>query len=1725
MRKYLLVLSAICFAATSFSQDFSNKGKDFYLCFPQHVPSGNNLATLSIYITSDRASTGTITTANGTFSATFSISAANNFIQEIQIPHGAGVYITNAESGTIIQKSIRIKVDAGKPAVVAYAQQWGAARSAATLLLPVNVLGKKYYSINYTQNGTDQGTDIAKSQFQIIATKNNTVVEITPRLNGVLGSTITVNFPLAGDLYQYQADEDLTGTLIKSVASGSGGCLPIAVFSGSSALTMGTNVCAGGGQTSFDPLWQQAYPVSTWGKNFGFIPFQDYPIGNPYRVLASEDNTTVSVDGAVVAVLNAGEIYPGTFTSAPGVTANPVSITADKPICVAEYSQRQNCSGATPASVGDPDMVILNPIEQNIKDITVFSSTQQAITHQWVNVLLQTVAIPSFTINGAPPTGTWQPFPTLPGYSYLRESLQGISFARIKADSGFNAIAYGFGNFESYAYSAGTNVIDLYQHVGVTSQYGIEPSPSVCTGSPFKFKISLPYLADSIYWDLSLLPTAPPNVMMHYSHPPVASDADSTTFVNGKQIYWYSLPVYYTFNTIGIFPVNISAFTANTEGCGNQQDIPFDLDISDPPVADFSWVSNGCVNQAVQFTDITESAKPLYHWWWSFGDPGSGANNISNLQNPIHQFSAPGTYTVRFCNITTPGCLSDTLSKQITVTNIPAANFTFSSPLCAGRPVTITDASSASAPGVLAKWYWDLGDGNPAFIALNGNAQVANYTPWGPRTVTLKVETNSGCQSLVTSHSTTINAVPVPSFTHLQACLPYQSVSFTNTSTVADGTAMTHHWDFGDPGSLGNNTSNVTSPSHLYTATGTYPVILTATNAGGCATSTTVNITDIYAQAHGSFTVNAENCLNDPTVFTSTSTGSGAAIATYYWDFGDASPISNIQSPSHTYATAGIKTIKHWVKTINGCMSDTAQHTVTVNPLPTGNFNFSAPLCQTRTISFTDASVANAGNLASWSWNFDDLSSGVLNTSALQNPTHEFAAEGVYNVKLTVTTNKGCVSAVFIKQVTINARPQAGYIVPEVCLNDTYAQFLDTTHIADGTITSWQWNFGDAALSTGTNPNTSTLQNPTHSYTATGLYDAQLIVTSALGCKDTILHTLTVSGSFPVANFTVNNAGSLCANDSVRIVNTSTVFPGVITKVEIYWDNVGQPAVFETDNTPPTGGVYAHLYPNFQSPLTKNFTIRLRAYSGGVCVNDRFQTITVNAAPKVQFNVIPNSCLNIAPFQITQASEVGAVPGTFVFTGPGVSSTGMFDPVSIGPGLYTIHYTYTSNMGCMDSATQQIRVLVAPVANFGYGNPACERNTLLFSDSSISTVGSIVKWTWDFGDATPVVIRNNNTSFNHTFAVAGIYHVKLFVTTSDGCLSLVRQKDVEVKPLPKPNFSFEDTTCLPNAVIHFQNLSTIADGTENQFSYLWNFGDPASGALNSSIAYEPVHQYMAVGPYDVRLKVTSGAHCIDSTIINLNTIHPQPKANFDFNKPSVCIGDDVILRDRSNGKDGTVTTWFWDFGDTDVSGLQNPSHTYSAIGNYNITFYVINSFGCNSDTVTRKYGVYPYPVVDAGPDKFVLEGEHVILQPTVTGNDLLYQWSPAQYLNNNQLKTPVCTPIDDITYTLSVTGEGGCVATDKVFVKVLKMPKIPNTFSPNNDFTNNTWVIQYLDKYPNCRVQVFTRTGQQVFESRGYKTPWDGTMNGKPLPVDTYYYIIEPESGRAPVTGYVTIVK
>ena len=1982
MRKIILLSTGLLIFLFGFSQDFSNKGKDFWVGYGYHermTQANGGSQEMVLYFATDQVTNITINIPGVGYTQNITTTAGNNVVTSAFIPK-FGAQAASLTTEGLFNKGIHIISD--KP-MVAYAHIYNASVSGATILFPTNTLGKEYYSINY-KNISNQNN--ANCWFYVVAADTGTTtIEITPSANTtggwIAGNTYTVNLT-QGQIYNVMGQltgqsgnppnvtyfgVDLTGSKIKSVSSGTGSCKKIAVFSGSGRISL---TCTGL-QSSSDNYMVQSFPKTAWGKKYLTAPASGNNQNNIYRICVTDPATVVKINGIVTPVV--GFYYEIASTSAPQL------IEADLPILVAQYFTSQGACGN--GSPGDPEVIYLSPVEQNISSVLWNATPFNAITQQYFNVVIPNkgTALTSFKLLNAVgaqiATNAFTIHPQDVNYSYLRQQLPGSGVYQIVSDTGFNAIAYGFGNAESYGYNAGTNIRDLYNFLTPINPNSISLDPVACTGTPFYFSVTFPFQPTSIDWDFHGFF---PNVSI------IGPIYDTTYNIGGKQVWRYKLPTPYNYptaNTSPGYPVTITAGTTNAEGCGNSYERDFDLKVYDPPLAKIGFIHNGCVTDSVSFKDSSNfvTGTYSYKWYWNFGD-----GVTDTVKNPKHKYLLPGTYTVKFAMLTNVGCFSDTATRVVTVTLVPDAKFGISNPVCNGLPVTFSDTSVAYNPGTLVKWYWDYGDG-VRDTALNNSNRVHTYTPWGNKTATLKVETNSGCKSNVfskpfyvnpipvsnfslpagiclpadsahfvststiadaatgfgylwdfgdppsgvnnnsalqnpahyynnagpftiklittsaagcvhdtskvlstvyqqaiagltvnpenclnditgftdnsngsgntvtqwfwdfgdaspinttqnpthiyatagvktikhwvktnvgctsdtavstvtinplptanftnagpyclnsvitftdasvanagslnnwqwnfgdgnTSSSTnpthiytstgpftvtlvvtttkgcvstvfskiiTVQPLPVPSFTSAVVCLPYGSALFTNTSTIANSTAMTYAWNFGDVASGANNTSALINPTHYFSTVGPYTVTLTAISVDGCLTTTSQQVSNIYPHPTSAFTLAPENCLNTVTNFTSNANGNGSTITEYHWDFGDGN-FSTAINPNHTYATAGIKIIKHWIVTDKGCYSDTTQHTVTINPLPAANFTYTIPGCQTRVITFTDASIPNAGNLNNWQWNFGDATTGTGTPI-----THTYNNAGTYNVTLTVSTDKGCISNPIANiPVVINARPLAGYIIPEVCLSDTYAQFLDTSKVAlPGNISQWNWNFGDP-FATVPNPNTSLLQNPQHSYTAVGSYPVQLIATSNLGCKDTIVQTLVINGSFPVANFTVNNPTTLCANDSVAIVNTSTVFPGTITKVEIYWDNVNFPGVLQLDDYPFSGKVYRHMYPNFQTPLTKTFTIRYRAYSGGVCVNDKISIITVNAAPKVQFNAMPAACLDAVPFQITQASEIGGVPGTFVYSGPGVSATGIFTPALAGVGTHTIKYTFTSAAaGCIDTISKTITVLDTAAAKFSFTSPTCLGNTTTFKEESTAPPGVTLSNTvWDFGDGSPLANHVPGSTFTHTFSAYGTYNVKMYNTSAYGCKSTAKTLQVKISPVPQTLFAFvQSGVCLPDASISFVNNSTIADGTENAFTYLWNFGDPASGALNTSLAKTPLpHLYTGTGPYTVKLTVTSDNNCVATNTKLVDFIHPQPKAAFDFNKPGVCIGDNVIFRDLTNGLDGTVNQWFWNFGDGITASTKQAPHLYTTANTYAVSLYIINSNGCNSDTVTQQYTVHPYPAADAGPDRVVLEGGSITILSVATGNDLQYLWTPNTYLNNTTIATPTASNmLDDITYTLTVTARGGCASSDKMFVKVLKAPKIPNTFTPNGDGINEVWTIEYLDTYPDNRVQVFTRTGQLVFESKGYKTPWDGKFNGKPLPFDTYYYIVEPESGRKPITGYVTIVK
>ena len=92
-------------------------------------------------------------------------------------------------------------------------------------------------------------------------------------------------------------------------------------------------------------------------------------------------------------------------------------------------------------------------------------------------------------------------------------------------------------------------------------------------------------------------------------------------------------------------------------------------------------------------------------------------------------------------------------------------------------------------------------------------------------------------------------------------------------------------------------------------------------------------------------------------------------------------------------------------------------------------------------------------------------------------------------------------------------------------------------------------------------------------------------------------------------------------------------------------------------------------------------------------------------------------------------------------------------------------------------------------------------------------------------------------------------------------------------------------------------------------------------------------------------------------------------------------------------------------------------------------------------------------------------------------------------------------------------------------INVLKMPLIPNVFTPNGDGIHDTWHIEFLKEYPRCTVDVFDRNGMNVFHSYNYDNEWNGFNCSKPVPIGVYYYVIKPGNGRAPITGSVTVIR
>jgi gliding motility-associated-like protein len=939
--------------------------------------------------------------------------------------------------------------------------------------------------------------------------------------------------------------------------------------------------------------------------------------------------------------------------------------------------------------------------------------------------------------------------------------------------------------------------------------------------------------------------------------------------------------------------------------------------------------------------------------------------------------------------------------------------------------------------------------------------------------------------------------------------------------------------------SLNGQNLNYYSPGGTYTFStananltikDTIKLYTTSSTPDGCGSTDqlyTIPVTVRDAPV-AAFQINHGGCLADTVKLADKSTGT--SLKRWQWDFSDgttADTTAGGYNKLYNSAGSGSYAIKLKVYNDIGCVSAEQSQTLNISPKPVAKFTVPATTCVNDNIVFTDASTVQTGTVGKRTWNLDN-GSGPVDVAGAAAQSATYTSFGKKDVWLLAYSSTGCASDTFriSPQFKINAVPEPGFIIPEVCLNDASATFTDTSKAADGSTAftyQWQFNAGSPAVSPGPSITTSTAQNPAVKYNKAADYKVSLKLTSN-GCVATLVKDFTVNGANPVSVFEVQQPAALCSNDSVRIKNKSTVDFGVVTRLEIFWD-AADPTKKTVDENPTPDKIYAYRYPDFQSPATKNYTVSLVAYSGNAasCSKSSSQTITVNASPKVSFVTMPGICNEAAARQITEATFDNRVTGTFTYTGTGVSASGLFNPQTAGVGTYTIKYTYTSNKNCIDTASKPITVWPSPVATWTVAAPLCQKNDIVFTDSSVAKFSNIVKRNWNYDDGTATVTRTSGNAYAYRFAAAKTYNVSLQVITDSGCRSTLNTQAIKINYLPKPAFTMP-SVCLPDGNGQFTSQSGIDDGSEALFSYRWNFNDPNDPTV--STLKDPTHRFSALGPYAVQLKITSKDGCVDSLTQSFTTIYPQPKAAFSAAPIEICVGDSIRFKDMGNGITSPAASWSWNFGDGNSGTVQNPVKKYADSGIFTVSFWFTNGQGCVSDTSKQQVTVYPYPKLDLGPDLKILEGGVATLRPVLAyGTGLQYLWTPATYLSSDTAAVPKATPPDDITYQLKLTGKGGCSATDAIFIQVLKAPEVPNVFSPNGDGINDTWRIKYLESYPGAEIDVFNRYGQAVFHSVGYDVDWDGTYNGKPMPVGTYYYVINPKNGRKIITGSVTIIK
>jgi gliding motility-associated-like protein len=861
--------------------------------------------------------------------------------------------------------------------------------------------------------------------------------------------------------------------------------------------------------------------------------------------------------------------------------------------------------------------------------------------------------------------------------------------------------------------------------------------------------------------------------------------------------------------------------------------------------------------------------------------------------------------------------------------------------------VNFTDISSG---GTVLSRDWDLGNGT---VIPNGAVTVGtNYLTANTFTVTLTVYFSGGI-TRTASKTVVVHPKPIADFksSDTVGCVPH-SASFTDLSTTATGTITGWQWDFGAGGSI------APSPTFIYNNPGTYQVSLIVKNNWGCSSpaATKNAYIKVYPKPVAGFTSSPVSSCDTPfTVnFTNTTTGSGPI--TYEWNFGDGSPVVTTLNASHTYKTYGRFTVT--LKAILGNNCSNTYSSFFYNDIwvgkPTPVITVAPDEVCINTSTFLSGTATPASLAYGYKWIFPYNNSVQFGQSI----NHSFTATGLLEVILVSYTYYNCTDTVR-KFINVKPGPQVNFSANRVagCAVPFAVQFTPATTPATGL--AYEWNFGDGG--------TSTLINPSHNYTYQGSFTVTLKVTDTTipnGCSATETKNSYINIRIPNVNFTyVPPAG--CRPLPVLVTAQLT---NMIDAVDTLIWNFGDGNIDTITNG---ALIHGHLY-----TAAGVFGIQLTLITASGC---RYSSI-VKYVSVIDicdddgsgggggggggFLLLKN-CLNKYEVLFTDTVSNSTVQ-EWDFGDGTIVNTGILNPITHTytppQKTYLVKVKRINNTTGVVSTGEKNVIIIDEKANFAPDiTDICQNKTVNFKTIGIDS-SKIKKYSWRFGDGTPLYVIDNLTYYNtyglwlngntsHTYATNGTFYVKLYIEDKLGCVDSFQYPVPITVQGPIPGFRATNlTSCDVQQLVTFTDTSK-QNGATPIVEWKWNFGD-GSPVYTTTVDTPITHLYTNTNYINFRtvtLTIKDAIGC-EAPVSKTSYVKGyRPKADFFSYNTLQCGTYSVFLYNFSLAYNATYT---WYYGDGNSSNGYYGIHTYTTEGNYDIKLVATDENGCK-DSLTR----------------------------------------------------------------------------------------------------------------------------------------------------------------------------